>query len=581
MRIKKLLLLVCLLGLLHAAPDYLNSPVVHITVSGNMIYSKEDILARSGIRTRRGQRLDFSVLQEDLNRVMALGGFQAVDADLQPYNNGLQVVFVVQENPVIQAVEFPGNRSLTDRQLNQLWQNRANEQLNYRTLNTDIKRLNRAYQRSGYELSSVQQVEISPDKVLRVQIKEPVVGDIVISGNVYTADELIWREMVLQPGTVYNSQTFYSDRLRIFRLGYFSYISSPEIAPAEDTRAVDLHLQVREKKKSRLNMGIGVTSRERFAFSRLSLINLFNTGEQIQINVQYGQEYRKEGALPRFGYRLRYYYPWFFSRDMSWGISKYLGVGYETLRNPQADTSDLLSIRRDGFSTDLSMPLPFGQQYRMLFEYKDEFVQEDVLLSPDVSYLKRSISAVYTYNSLNYLGETAIVLDGDIFQVRLEKGGRADYFRGTLFDLGGVSFLRNEFQYSRYMRLAEANHVIGLNCRSGAYDSSRETNILEGEEYSMGGGNTVRGYADFEPFAVGPKMILLNAEYRYIFNETWQGVLFYDWGNAFTSPEIAVKEFKSGWGVGARVSTPVGPLRFDLGRGELYWIFHFGLGYTF
>jgi len=439
--------------------------------------------------------------------------------------------------------------------------------------------LNRAYRRSGYELSAVQQVDISADNALRVQVKEPEVRNIIISGNVYTADELIWREMSLQPGTVYNSQAFQSDRMRIFRLGYFSFVSLPEIFPAGE--AIDLHLQVREKKKSRLNIGLGITSREQFAFSRLSLINLFNTGEQIQINVQYGQEYRKMDALPKFGYRLRYYYPWFFFRDMSWGISKYLGIGYESLRNPQKGASDLLSIRRDGFSTDLSMPLPLGPQYRMLFEYKDEFVQEDVLLSPAVSYLKRSISAVYSYSNLNYLGDTAIVLDGDIFQLRLEKGGRADFLGGALFALGGVDFHRNEIQYSRFMPLTETNHIIGLNYRSGAYVSARETNILEGEEYTMGGSNTVRGYADFDPFAVGPKMILLNAEYRYIFNEYWQGVLFYDWGNAFTDPQISVKEFKSGYGLGVRISTPVGPLRFDLGRGELYWIFHFGLGYTF
>lgn len=576
------LLLLMLMVFLPAAPGYLNAPVLNIAVSGNRIYSQEDILRRADIKTRRGQRLDYVTLQEDLRRVMGLGGFQAVDADLQPYNNGLQVIFVVQENPVIKSLEFAGNRSLSKRQLDQIWKNSIGEQVNYRMLNEDIQRLNRVYHRSGFELSAVERVDISAEDVLRVQVLEPVIREIIITGNNYTHPDLVRREMTLQPGKVYNSNTFYADRLRVFRLGYFSSVSLPEILPTEDPGEIDLYLQVREKKKSLLNVGLGVTSRERFIFSRLNLINLFNTGEQIQINTQYGQEYRNQNeTLPKFSYRLRYYYPWFFFRDMSWGISKYLSIGYETLRNTDAETSSLLSIRRDGFSTDLNTPLPFGPQYQMLFEYKDEFVQEDKILSPAVHYLKRSISAVYTYNSLSYWGETGIVLDGDIFQARLEKGGRADFLGGTLFDFDGVDFHRNELQYSRFIPLTEKNHIFGLNYRSGAYTSDRRTNILEGEEYSMGGSSTVRGYADIEPFAVGPKMILLNAEYRYIFNEYWQGVLFYDWGHAFTDPDISVKEFKSGYGLGVRISTPVGPFRFDLGRGELYWIFHFGLGYTF
>ncbi|MDR2430992.1 MAG: BamA/TamA family outer membrane protein [Candidatus Margulisbacteria bacterium] len=577
---KKIWLSLLLLTGLLGARDYLNAPVLALAVSGNTVYSQEDILERAPVRTRLGQRLDYAVVQEDLKRIMALGGFQSVNADLQPYDRGLRVIFTVQENPVIQELRFAGNKSLPLRKIRRIWLSQPGEQLNYNTLAADIRRLNRLYRRDGYELSLVERADISGGG-LRVQVLEPVIDSITVTGNTDTPTELILREMSLQKGVVYNSKDLYADRQRIFRLGYFSSVSLPDILPSGETGAVNLRLRVREKKKSLLNVGLGVTSQERFAFSRLSLINLFKTGEQIQINVQYGQEYRKQDALPKISYRLRYYYPWFFFRGMSWGATSYLGVGYESVRNPERGADDLLPIRREGFSTDLHMPLPFGPQYGLLFEYRDEFVREDVLLSPDIHYLKRSLSAVYTYNSLSYLGETGIVLDGDIFQARLEKGGRLEFLNSPLFDFGGVDFHRNELQYSRFMPLTERNHIIGLNYRGGAYVSARDRNILEGEEYAMGGSSTVRGYADTEPFAVGPKMILLNAEYRYIFNEYWQGVLFYDWGNAFASPEISVKEFKSGYGLGVRISTPVGPLRFDLGRGELHWIFHFGLGYTF
>lgn len=566
---------------LHALDaEYFNLPVLRIAVTGNRIYSAQDILSRAQIKTRRGQRLDTLTLQEDLNRIMALGGFQAVDVDLRPRGGGLLLFFVVSENPVLREVEFTGNVSLPEEQIRDFWQNKAGEQLNFLTLEKDIQSLNRAYQKEGGELSSVQEVELVSGDTLRVRVLEPVVGEIVLSGNVYARDSLLLREMALSPGKVFNAKTLAADRTRIFRLGYFSSVSLPEIVPGVNDGEVDIRLQVKEKKKSQLNAGLGVTSREQFIFSRFSLINLLNTGEQMQFNMQFGREYRVPNALPKFSYRARYYYPWFLTRDLTWGFTSYMNTSYETIRNPESGVGDILAIRRNGFSTDFSLPLPFGRQYNILLEYKDEFVQEDHP-NPDVHYLKRSLALTYIYDSLRYLGETGIVLDGDMYRLHFEGGGNIHFLGQKIISMGGVEFLRNELQYLRYMPLTGDNNVVGVSYRSGAYLSSRERNILEGEEYSLGGGSTVRGYADIEPFAVGPKMILLNAEYRYIFNEYWQGVLFYDWGHAFNDPQISVKEFKSGYGFGARLSTPIGPLRFDLGRGELYWIFHFGMGYTF
>ncbi|MDR2429271.1 MAG: BamA/TamA family outer membrane protein, partial [Candidatus Margulisbacteria bacterium] len=537
---------------LHALDaEYFNLPVLRIAVTGNRIYSAQDILSRAQIKTRRGQRLDTLTLQEDLNRIMALGGFQAVDVDLRPRGGGLLLFFVVSENPVLREVEFAGNVSLPEEQIRDFWQNKAGEQLNFLTLEKDIQSLNRAYQKEGGELSSVQEVELVSGDTLRVRVLEPVVGEIVLSGNVYARDSLLLREMALSPGKVFNAKTLAADRTRIFRLGYFSSVSLPEIVPGVNDGEVDIRLQVKEKKKSQLNAGLGVTSREQFIFSRFSLINLLTTGEQMQFNMQFGREYRVPNALPKFSYRARYYYPWFLTRDLTWGFTSYMNTSYETIRNPESGVGDILAIRRNGFSTDFSLPLPFGRQYNILLEYKDEFVQEDHP-NPDVHYLKRSLALTYIYDSLRYLGETGIVLDGDMYRLHFEGGGNIHFLGQKIISMGGVEFLRNELQYLRYMPLTGDNNVVGVSYRSGAYLSSRERNILEGEEYSLGGGSTVRGYADIEPFAVGPKMILLNAEYRYIFNEYWQGVLFYDWGHAFNDPQISVKEFKSGYGFGAR-----------------------------
>ncbi|GBR76896.1 putative surface protein [Candidatus Termititenax persephonae] len=245
---RKLLFLILLGGLLLAA-ELPNAPILRLAVSGNRVYSAEDIFERAGVRTRRGALLDYPVLQEDLTRLMALGGFRSVDAEIASFNRGLQVTFLVEENPIIKHVEFIGNRSLRTERIFNFWQNRPGEQLNYLTLGQDIESLNRLYRQEGYELSSVQKVELTAGPTLRAEISEPIINEIIISGNAYVKDALILRELSLYPGSVYNARELAADRVRVFRLGYFSSVSLPKVTPAEDPGQVDIYLTVQERKK--------------------------------------------------------------------------------------------------------------------------------------------------------------------------------------------------------------------------------------------------------------------------------------------------------------------------------------------
>ena len=188
---------------------------------------------------------------------------------------------------------------------------------------------------------------------------------------------------------------------------------------------------------------------------------------------------------------------------------------------------------------------------------------------------------MYLYNGLTLLENASIYNDGESFSLRVEKGGALAGLGRIWVGLGGVDYTRVDMKYSRYYALAPDNHILGFSYRTGTFVSARKTNVLEGELYTVGGSTTVRGYADIQPFAIGSKLAVINFEYTYLFTPTIQGVLFYDWGNAFDSVYVSVKEFKSGAGFGLRLGTPVGPIRFDLGRGEKYWVLHFGLGYMF
>lgn len=106
--------------------------------------------------------------------------------------------------------------------------------------------------------------------------------------------------------------------------------------------------------------------------------------------------------------------------------------------------------------------------------------------------------------------------------------------------------------------------------------------------FRTGGDDTVRGYA-FQSLGVdvgnavvgGRYLAVASVELVHWFAESWGLGAFVDAGNA--ADTISGLKPAVGAGVGARVRTPIGPLRFDVAYGEQTRQFriHFSFGYTF
>ena len=83
----------------------------------------------------------------------------------------------------------------------------------------------------------------------------------------------------------------------------------------------------------------------------------------------------------------------------------------------------------------------------------------------------------------------------------------------------------------------------------------------------------------------GTRKFIFNIEYRLNFTDMFQGVFFYDWGNAWTVGAPDPGAFLSGWGPGVRINTPMGPIRLDYGvpGGKTFseGIMNFSIGQAF
>ncbi|MDL2357352.1 MAG: autotransporter assembly complex protein TamA [Pseudomonadota bacterium] len=138
-----------------------------------------------------------------------------------------------------------------------------------------------------------------------------------------------------------------------------------------------------------------------------------------------------------------------------------------------------------------------------------------------------------------------------------------------------------------YRPLGAASTLI-LRAEAGAVFSKNKVGVPSTFLFRAGGDQSVRGYAYQElgvmdGSAVVPARYLLtgSAEYQYWFKPPYGVAVFYDAGNA--ADTLKTLHPKSGYGIGARWRSPVGPINVDLAYGHAVKKFrlHFSLGFTF
>jgi translocation and assembly module TamA len=148
-------------------------------------------------------------------------------------------------------------------------------------------------------------------------------------------------------------------------------------------------------------------------------------------------------------------------------------------------------------------------------------------------------------------------------------------------------FVRAYLRFVNYRPLSDAGTLV-LRGEAGAVGSRQKAGVPSTLLFRAGGDQSVRGYGYqqlgvAENGAIVPGRYLLtgSAEYQYWFNPPWGVAVFYDAGNAADS--LRDLKPKSGYGVGARWRSPVGPINVDIAYGQAVHKvrLHFSLGFTF
>lgn len=549
--------------------------ITSVGVVGNEHISSEYILHVAEIRA--GDILSRDKLQADVTAIYNQGYFSYVDVDLRPEGGGVSVMFSVQENPIIDSINFSGNTLYSTESLMKEVFSSVGSVFNRNFFRNDLDRIQTKYHSDGYVMVRISDVQIEGGNIY-VTILEPHVRDIIIQGNTKTKTNVIRREIKMKDGDIFNVVHFRHDLGKLQGLGYFEDVNVAFDVPEEDDGLVDLILTVKEKKTASIGINLAYGTESGLSGGlTYGDTNLGGRGINFEIGFNEGDEASYWATLSSpymdartFGWRVgarymkyddRYYYyggrrqfefdeksltifagfgKKFSNEDWSWFLTlRHEDVKYDDIKNAIPGYTDELT-KWDGANQTVELAFTWDKRnpyssYSEGFVWDTTFEQAVKALGGEYSYLKYWTQARF-YASLNK------VLEG-------------------FADTEGPWTDDNPLLLAARLRIGSAT----------------EDELPSFARYSLGGMNTLRGYnsRSFE----GSNMYLGNFELRVPVAEAVSIVGFYDIGNA--DNKFDWSNYHDDYGMGVRVKTPFGNLRIDYAHGEDENRTYFGFGEMF
>ncbi|MBQ9403485.1 MAG: outer membrane protein assembly factor, partial [Synergistaceae bacterium] len=231
--------------------------ITSVGVTGNSQITSEYILNVAD--TKVGQPLSRDMIQADIEEIYNQGYFSYVDVDIRPEGGGVSVMFNVQENPIIESINFSGNTIYKSEQLMTEVFSQVGTVFNRAFFRNDLDRIQEKYHKDGYVMVRVSDVQIQGGDIY-VTILEPTINNIIIQGNKKTKTYVISREIKLKKGDIFNATKFRHQLSRLQGLGYFEDVNVNFDIPEDSDGIVDLILTVKEKRTASIGVNVAYGS---------------------------------------------------------------------------------------------------------------------------------------------------------------------------------------------------------------------------------------------------------------------------------------------------------------------------------
>jgi len=378
------------------------------------------------------------------------------------------------------------------------------------------------------------------------------IEQIILSGNFQTDSDFILMSIDFKEGDKLTRSALLSSQLKLYDLGLFANIEFAPLDADITSQGKRVLLKVQETVPILMTYGGGVDTENlvRGTFS-ISHNNLGGTGKKADFSISLGS---KESSA-----QLNYQAP----RILADKWDLFASVYYEQHQR------ESFGVTRQGAVLQLSTKSSLNMTYLLSFNIENVDLYDvkvsEYLISPDdraVNLTSLSSTMVMDYRNDPFNPRNGFFLSSSIKWANNLLGSKENFLKGY-------------FQGSFYFPLLE-DIVFALGFRLGVSQVFDENKLLPpSERFFAGGSNTLRAYS---LDSVGPKdeetgypiggnaMLVANAEVRIPIFGSLGMVLFYDAGSVFEhSYDISIKNLAKSVGIGARLNTPIGPLRVDFG----------------
>ncbi len=560
-----------------------------VLVEGNQAFSDRRI--RKLLKTKRkwwfaAGTYDEQALDEDLERVRAFyrkHGYQDVEVtksvSRDPTGRGLYVHLTIAEGLQhrVGQVAVEGAVLFPEREILRVVTLKPGAVYSTEALQDDLRLIKQYYGDRGYiHAEATPDVRLDPESkrvnlTYRLAEKELVsVNRVDVQGNLRTKDVVVRRELRIYPSDQFDGAKIRKSIERLYNLGYFEEVSV-DTEPTPSPEHEDLIVKVKESKTGSFSFGGGFSSVDRLVglieleqrnFDLNGFPHFTGAGQDLRFRVEVG-------TVRRF-FDMSFTEPWAFGYPVSVGVDAY---NRTRLRSRNLG----LAFEEDQRGAGLRLVKEFLDLIKAGLSYQ-LFRTE---ISDVVDEASADLKAEQGRNTIS-VGGVSVSFDSRDNRFDPTKG----VFAFTSSDLaGGIvagdkDFYRAQAGASHYVPHGD-RFVLESRVRAGlvkAYGDSDEVPIFE--RFFGGGAGTIRG---FEERRVGPRdpnsndpiggeaifVGTLEEVMTIVKDERGRSILkgstFVDVGNVWRRVNEFGESFKSGAGVGARVNTPIGPLRLDLG----------------
>ena len=430
-------------------------------------------------------------------------GYRDIQIERQPFRpdpkgGGLILSYKVDEGPFYRMgeVRWQGNEVVTAGALKSLPQPMPYGPYNGTLIREAVSGAYSLYAEEGYLYVSVDPTEIVRDSnVVDVafQVSEgPAshVRQIKITGNTYTKENVVRRELELHEGDLFRRSRLVNSQQNVFRLGYFGDVGV-DFQPA-DSADVDVVLKIVEKQTGTAQAGAGYSSDGGLTgFLNLGHNNLFGNGQSVNIQLERGGRRRN--------IQLSFNDPWYRNSPLSLGASAFTSQS-------DVGTSNLTDYteNRRGFALSTGRPVPHVRYLRASAQYRLEGVSINVTaINPSPQLLALETQGEQITSSVE-LGLNRNSTNNPFYPTRGQRGNISSQFAGGPL-LGDFNYNQTRLDSRWYKKsfLKSAAHM--LRVRMGAVGAYAKGDSVPVYERFRLGGVTQDGLRGYDDYSVVPK----------------------------------------------------------------------------